>query len=86
MGNVHETEKRWSRAGEVVLWVVFYFWAVWIFNAFLPPKPDQTPFEVYLKNQIQEQNDDRARSGRDQQLEEGSLGQRHQSLQHQHRE
>jgi hypothetical protein len=42
MGNLHETESRWWGVGEVVLWVVFYFSAVWIFNALLPPKPEQT--------------------------------------------
>lgn len=45
MANVHETESRWG-IGEYVLCVVFYFSAVWIFNAFLPPKPEQTPFET----------------------------------------
>lgn len=80
MGNFHETQRRWSGAGEVVLWVVFYFWAVWIFNAFLPPKPQQTPFEAYLKNQIQEQNDGGAWAGRDQRLDESSVDQHHQSL------
>ncbi|HTY86063.1 MAG TPA: hypothetical protein VMB80_01250 [Candidatus Acidoferrum sp.] len=49
---VRKTESRWSVAGEVILWVIFYFWAVWIFNAFLPPKPDQTPFEAYVGKQL----------------------------------
>jgi len=60
MDNIHKAETRWSGAGEVVLWVIFYFWAVWIFNAFLPPKPEQTPFETYLGNQAWDQNDGRA--------------------------
>jgi hypothetical protein len=81
MGDVHETEKRWSGVGELVLWVAFYFWAVWVFNAFLPPKPEQTPFEAYLKNQIQGQNEGGARSGGGQRLDEGSGDQAHHSLQ-----
>ena len=56
MGKPQETESRWTQVGEVALWVVFYFWAVWIFDAFLPPKPEQTPFEAYLKNQTWGQN------------------------------
>jgi len=57
MGNVCKTESRWPGAGEVVLWVVFYFWSVWIFNAFLPPKPDQTPFEAYMGKELWAQSD-----------------------------
>jgi len=79
MGDVHETEKWWSGVGELVLWVAFYFWAVWIFIAFLPPKPEQTPFEAYLKNQIQQQTDG-ARSGGGQRLDQGSGDQQHHSL------
>jgi hypothetical protein len=79
MGNLHETENRWTRVGEVVLWVVFYFWAVWIFNAFLPPKPEQTPFESYLKKSISGQN-----YGGDQQPDEGSVDPQHHSLLHPH--
>ncbi len=77
MGNAHETKSRWTGVGEVVLWLVFYFWAVWIFNAFLPPTPEQTPFETYLKNRMWEQN-----YGGDQRLEEGSLDQHHRNLLH----
>jgi len=54
---VRKTASRWSVAGEVVLWVIFYFWAVWIFNAFLPAKPDQTPFEAYMGKQLWAQSD-----------------------------
>jgi hypothetical protein len=83
MGKVHETKSRWWGAGEFVLWVVFYFWAVWIFNAFLPPKPEQTPFEAYLGNQVREQTDGGASAERNQQLDDGTVDQRH-SLQHRH--
>ena len=50
--NAREIEKRWRGAGEVVLWFIYFFWAVWVFNALLPPKPEQTPFEVYLGKQL----------------------------------
>ncbi len=86
MGNPHQNERRWTGLGEVVLWVVFYFWAVWLFNAFLPPKPEQTPFEAYLKNQIREQNDRGARSQSDQLPDESSFDQPHRSLLHRHQE
>ena len=66
MGKAHETESRWTRVGEVVLWVIFYFWGLWIFNAFLPPKPEQTPFETYLKNQMWGKDYDGGLSERDQ--------------------
>ena len=65
MGNVQETESRWWGVGEFVLWVVFYFWAVWIFNAFLPPKPEQTLFEEYLEKQVSQQTEGSARVERD---------------------
>jgi hypothetical protein len=81
MADAHETESRWTGVGEVILWVVFYFWAVWIFNAFLPPKPEQTPFETYLKNTISEQN-----YGDDQRPDEGSVDRHHHSLLHVHQE
>jgi hypothetical protein len=84
MGNVHETESRWWGVGEFVLWVVFYFCAVWIFNALLPPKPEQTPFETYLRKQVSQQTEDGARAERDQQLDDGTVNQRHHSLQHRH--
>ena len=50
--NARENEKRWRGAGEVVLWVIYFFWAAWVFNALLPPKPEQTPFESYLGRQL----------------------------------
>ena len=75
MGNAHETKSRWKGVSEVVLWIVFYFWAVWIFNAFLPPKPEQTPFEAYLKNRIRQQN-----YGDDQRPDESSIDQPRHSL------
>jgi hypothetical protein len=84
MANAHETKSRWTGVGEVVLWLIFYFWAVWIFNAFLPPKPEQTPFEAYLKNQAWEQNG--ASSERDQRSDEDSVDQHHHSLQGRHQE
>jgi len=86
MGNARQTESRWTGVGEVVLWVVFYFWAVWIFNALLPPKPEQTPFEAYLKNRISEQNYGGAWSERDQRLDEGSVDQHHHSLVNRHQQ
>ena len=82
MDNAHETESRWTGVGEVVLCVVFYFWAVWIFNAFLPPKPEQTPFEAYLKDRISEQSEGSAFSERDQRDSQSSGDQHHRSLVH----
>ena len=52
MSNRDDADSRWSAAGELLLWVLFFFWAVWIFNAFLPPKSDQTVFETYLGQQF----------------------------------
>ena len=52
MDNVPKTEKRWRTAGEILLWMVYLFWAVWLINAFLPPKPEQTLFEVYMGKQM----------------------------------
>jgi hypothetical protein len=52
MGNAPETAKRWHGAGEIFLWVIYLFWAVWVFNAFLPPRPELTPFENYLGSQL----------------------------------
>ncbi len=86
MGKAHETEARWTKVGEVVLWVVFYFWAVWIFNAFLPPTPEQTPFEAYLKNRMWGQNYGGSFSERGQQADEGSVDQYHHSLLSRHQE
>ena len=80
MGKPNETERRWTQVGEVVLWVVFYFWAVWIFNAFLPPKPEQTPFEAYLKDKTWEQNYGGASSERDLGPGESSSAQPHRSF------
>ncbi len=79
MGKVHETESRWWGVGEFVLWVVFYFSAVWIFNAFLPPKPEQTPFESYLQKQVSG-----VQAERDQQLDDGNVNQHRPSYQHRH--
>ena len=84
MGNVHETESRWWGVGEFVLWVIFYFWAVWTFSLFLPPKPEQTPFEVYLGKQIGQQTEGGDRAERDQQLDEGAGDRHHHSLQRRH--
>jgi hypothetical protein len=52
MNSAPEIAKRWRGAGEVVLWAVYFFWAVWLFAALLPPKPEQTPFEAYLGKQL----------------------------------
>jgi hypothetical protein len=60
MDSDHKIEKRWRGAGEVILWVVYFFWAVWVFNAFLPPKPEQTPFETYLGKQMKRPSSGRA--------------------------
>jgi len=84
MGDARETESRWRGIGEVLVWVVFYFWAVWIFNALLPPRPEQTPFESYLKNKVWEQNYGDAVSDSDQRPDDGSVGQNHRSLLHRH--
>jgi len=56
MGNGDASDGRWAAAGEVVLWLFFFLWAVWLFNAFLPPAPDQTAFEAYLGQQFGQQN------------------------------
>ncbi len=72
VGEVHEIKNPWWGVGECVLWIVFYFWAVWIFDALLPPKPEQTPFESYLRNQIREQTDSGTWAERGQQFGEGT--------------
>jgi hypothetical protein len=51
--NNPEIKERWHVAGNVILWVVFYFWAVWVFDALLPARSEQTPFETYLEGQAQ---------------------------------
>jgi hypothetical protein len=81
---VHETKNRWWGAGEVLLWVVFYFWAVWIFNAFLPPKPEQTPFEHYLGSQFREQTEGSPPAERDRQPDDRTVNQPHNRLQRRH--
>jgi hypothetical protein len=53
-----------------------YFCAVWIFNALLPPTPEQTPFETYMKNTMWQ------RSGDGPERDEGSIDQR----QHRHQQ
>lgn len=50
--NRDNIDSRWSAFGELLVWVVFFFWAVWLFNAFLPPKSDQTEFETYLSRMM----------------------------------
>jgi len=55
MDNAHENRRRWQVAGEVVFWVICYFWAVWIISALLPPKPAQTPFDAYMNGQLSQQ-------------------------------
>ena len=84
MDNVHETQSRWWGVGEFVLWVIFYFWAVWTFNAFLPPKTEQTPFETYLGKQVGQQTGGGAGAERDQQLDDGSVDQHRHSPLHGH--
>lgn len=79
MGDVQETESRWWTVGELILCVVFYFSAVWIFNAFLPPKPEQTPFESYLGKQVSG-----AQAERGQQLDDDTVNQHRPSHQHWH--
>lgn len=71
MGEVREPESRWWIVAECILWVLVYFSAVWIFNALLPPKPEQTPFEKYLGRQLSG-----AQTQRDQQLDDGTVNQR----------
>jgi hypothetical protein len=80
MGETQEPESRWAKIGEVALWVIFYFCAVWLLDALLPPKPEQTPFEVYLKGQVQGQYKGSAPSDSDQQPDGDSAGQAHHSL------
>lgn len=60
MDCIQKVEKRWQGAGEVILWAIYFFWAVWVFNAFLPPRPEQTPFETYLGRQLQRPTGSRA--------------------------
>jgi hypothetical protein len=66
------------------VWVIFYFWAVWIFNAFLPPTPEQTPFETYLGKQAGRQAEGGAWAERDQQLDDGTVDHQHHSFQQRH--
>ena len=72
MSKLHETESRWWGVCEFVLWVFFYFCAVWIFNALLPPKPEQTPFETYLGKQVRQQTGGGSSAQPDQQLDNGT--------------
>ena len=51
--NDPEIKERWHGAGTVILWVIFYFWAVWVFDALLPSKSEQSPFEAYWGGQVQ---------------------------------
>ena len=60
MDSVHKIVKRWRGAGEVMLWLIYFIWAVWVFDALLPPKPEQTPFETYLSRQMRGPNGGRA--------------------------
>jgi hypothetical protein len=52
MDNAHGIKRRWRAAGEVILWVIYFLWAVWVFNALLPPTPEHTLFETYLEKQM----------------------------------
>jgi hypothetical protein len=52
MDNAHKVANRWRGAGDVVMWVIYFFWALWVFDALLPPKPEQTPFESYFGRQL----------------------------------
>jgi hypothetical protein len=56
MDAAHKNGKSWRGAGEVILWMIYIFWAVWVFNALLPPKPEQTLFESYLGSQMKRPN------------------------------
>lgn len=77
MAKAHKIDSRWMVVGEVALWVFYYFCAVWIFNALLPPKPEQTPFETYMKDRMWQQSGDRP------DRDEGSLDQNRHSRTHQ---
>ncbi len=84
MGKVYQTESRWWGVGEFVVWVIFYFWAVWILNAFLPPRSEQTPFEAYLGKQVRQQTEGGAWAERDRQLDDGTVDQHHRSFLYRH--
>ena len=55
MDNGPEIDKPWLALGELVLWAICFCWAVLLFNAFLPPTPEETPLESYLGRQFQRQ-------------------------------
>jgi hypothetical protein len=55
MANGDDIDGRWSAAGELMVWIIFFFWAVWLFNAFLPPRSESTAFEAYLGQQFGQQ-------------------------------
>ena len=52
MDSGDDIDRRWSAAGELMVWIIFFFWAVWLFNAFLPPKSESTAFEAYFGQQL----------------------------------
>ena len=43
-----DIDTRWSSFGELLMWIAFFFWAVWLFNEFLPARSDQTAFDSYF--------------------------------------
>jgi hypothetical protein len=47
-----ENRERWETVGTVVAWVVVYFWAVWLFNAFLPDVSEESPVVSYWQQQM----------------------------------
>jgi hypothetical protein len=48
MADDDDIDTRWSSFGELLVWIVFFFWTVWLFNAFVPSKSDQTSFDSYI--------------------------------------
>jgi len=57
MDRARETRKTWSAIGELLFWVILYFWAVWFFNLMLPAVPEQTPVEVFMQKRLGDSGD-----------------------------
>ena len=47
-----------------VLSLVYFFWAMWLLDTFLPPKPDETPLEEFLGKQLMQPQDKQAAKDR----------------------
>ena len=57
MESAPEDRSGWETAATILGWVVVYFWAVWLFNAMLPPVPEQTPVEVLMQQRMNTRGD-----------------------------